>query len=128
MAKKKTRKRATARKAVRKAAKSAARRHAAPTKKPARPVKAGPAAEPLVLYDLGPSPNSMKVRVTLGYKGLPYRKIAVNSGNRAPVIKVSRQPLTPVLLHGGRAVYDSAGILRYLDANFPQAPSIFSMD
>ena len=80
------------------------------------------------LYDLAPSPNNMKVRVALNYKGIPFEKIPVKSNDRAEVIRVSGQPLTPVLLHGDVVVFDSGAILRYLDANFRDTPRLFSED
>jgi glutathione S-transferase len=82
----------------------------------------------LKLYDLGPSPNNIKVRCALAYKKLPYERVAVDPANREAVVKVSGQPLTPVLLHGDTVVFDSYAILRYLDANFPGTPRLFSAD
>jgi len=82
----------------------------------------------ITLYDLGPSPNSMKARIALNYKEIPFEKIPVNPEDRAAVIKASGQPLTPVLLHGGTVVYDSASILRYLEANFPGTRRLFTTD
>lgn len=85
--------------------------------------------EKLVLYDLAPSPNNMKARIALNYKELPFEKIPVEGmGDRADVIHVSRQPLTPVLKHGETVVWDSAAILRHLEGNFPNTRPIFSTD
>lgn len=80
----------------------------------------------LVLYDLALSPNSMKVRIGLAYKGLPYEKVpvALDDQTRELVIEVSGQPLTPVLVHGDTVVFDSGAILRYLDANFRDTPRL----
>ncbi|MFQ5744162.1 MAG: glutathione S-transferase family protein [Acidobacteriota bacterium] len=82
----------------------------------------------IVLYDLGPSPNNQKVRIALNYKGLPYRKIAVDPDDRSALVEASGQPLTPVMLHGDTVVYDSRSILRYLDSNFRDTPPLFSSD
>jgi glutathione S-transferase len=82
----------------------------------------------IVFYELAPSPNNMKVRLALNYKKLPFETVPVNPFDRTPVIKVSGQPLTPVLLHGEIVVFDSGSILRYLDANFPGTPRLFSED
>ncbi len=86
----------------------------------------------LVLHELTGSPNNVKVRMGLGYKGLEYeRKIvdmALGMAGRADLIALSRQPRTPVLQHGETVIYDSGGILRYLDANFPKTPTLFSDD
>ena len=77
------------------------------------------------LLTLPPSPNNVKVRLALKLKGLPYEAKEFTFENRDEVIEKSGQPLTPVLLDGDRVVYDSFGILRYLDANWPE-PRLFS--
>ncbi len=86
----------------------------------------------LKLYELPPSPNNMKVRIALGYKKLDYERLPLQfddyPGDRTEIVKVSRQPLTPVLAHGDTVIFDSGAILRYLEANFPEAPTIFSGD
>jgi glutathione S-transferase len=84
--------------------------------------------QPVKLYDLAPSPNNIKARLALAYKEIPYERIPVDPANREPVIKVSGQPLTPVLLHGTSVVYDSYAITRYLDANWPSPPRLYSTD
>lgn len=85
-------------------------------------------SKPIKLYDLSPSPNNIKVRCALAYKKIPYERIFVNPQDRAEVVKVSGQPLTPVLMHGETVVYDSYAIMRYLDANFPQTPRLYSAE
>ena len=82
----------------------------------------------LKLYDLAPSPNNIKVRCALAFKKLPYERILVDPANREAVVRASTQPLTPVLLHGDTVVFDSYAIMRYLDANFPESPRLFSAD
>ena len=82
----------------------------------------------LKLYDLTPSPNNIKVRCALAYKKLPYERIGVDPANREAVVKASTQPLSPVLLHGETVVFDSYAIMRYLDANFPETPRLYSAD
>lgn len=83
---------------------------------------------PVKLYDLAPSPNNIKVRLALAYKKIPYQRIPVDFEKREPLVKISGQPLAPVLLHGDTVIYDSSAILRYLDANFPSPPRLFSSD
>ncbi|MCZ6778628.1 MAG: glutathione S-transferase family protein [Acidobacteria bacterium] len=80
------------------------------------------------LYDLAPSPNNIKVRLALAYKRIPYERIPVDLEEREPLIQVSGQPLAPVLVHGESVLFDSAAILRYLDANWPSPPRLFSSD
>lgn len=84
------------------------------------------------LHTLHGSPNNMKVRIALGIKGLDYETIPLGfdayPGDRSSIVEVSRQPLTPVLVHGDRVMFDSGAILRYLEANFPETTPIFSND
>lgn len=83
----------------------------------------------LKLYDLAPSPNNIKVRVALGFKGLEYERIPVDPADRAELIRVSGQPLAPVLLDGETVIIDSHSILRYLDANYrDRGPRLYSED
>lgn len=83
---------------------------------------------PVRMYDLAPSPNNIKVRLALAYKKIPYERIPVDFEKREPLVKISGQPLAPVLAHGDTVIFDSAAILRYLEANFPSTPRLFSAD
>ena len=69
--------------------------------------------------------NNIKVRVALGYKELEYAFHPVDPRERAGIVELSGQHLTPVLAHGDVVLFDSAAILRYLDANFPGTPKLF---
>ena len=80
----------------------------------------------LKLYELPPSPNNVKARIALNYKGLQFERIPVDPMNRTPVVEVSGQPLTPVLVHKGAVICDSGAILRYLDANFRDTQPLWS--
>ena len=84
------------------------------------------------LHELPPSPNNTKVRIGLAYKGLEYERRPFNfeafPGDRTPVVDLSGQPLTPVLVHDDRVMFDSGAILRYLEANFRDTPPLFSAD
>jgi len=82
----------------------------------------------LTLYDLHGSPNSVKVRLALGYLGLPFEKVAVQPMDRAAVIEASGQPLCPAITHGATRLYDSSAILRYLDANLAGDKRLYSAD
>ncbi len=86
----------------------------------------------LTLHELTGSPNNVKARIALGYKGLKYDRKPVElseyPGNRDSVVKLSRQPRLPVLQHGQNVIFDSGAILRYLEANFPDTPPIFDED
>jgi glutathione S-transferase len=80
------------------------------------------------MWDLGPSPNSKKVRLALGYKGLDYERISVDPKERGEIVSVSGQPLTPVLKHGETVMFDSNAILRYVDANVKREPRLYAED
>lgn len=72
--------------------------------------------------------NNLKVRVALGYKGIPYTFHTIDPADRAEVVRLSGQVLTPVMVHGEVVLFDSAAILRYLDANFRDTPKLFGND
>jgi glutathione S-transferase len=69
--------------------------------------------------------NNIKVRVALGYKGIPYTFHTIDPADRTQIVRLSGQNLTPVMVHGDRVLFDSAAILRYLDANFRDTPRLF---
>jgi glutathione S-transferase len=70
----------------------------------------------------------MKVRAALAFKKIPHQRIDIDPAHREEVVKLSGQPLTPILKHGDAVVYDSYGIMRYLDANWRQGPALYSAD
>ena len=87
----------------------------------------------LILHELTPSPNNVKVRIALGFKGLPYERQPLELQgafpfDRSGVVALSGQPRLPVLQHGEAIIPESTAILRYLDANFRDTPSLFSAD
>lgn len=86
----------------------------------------------LKLVEITGSPNNVKVRIALGYKGLEYEREPLEfegfPGDRSGVVACSTQPRTPVLTHGETVIFDSGGILRYLDANFPATPRLYTED
>lgn len=72
--------------------------------------------------------NNFKVRVALGYKHIPYDFERIDPADRSEILRLSGQSLTPIMVHGDRVLFDSAAILRYLDANFPDRPKLFPED
>lgn len=82
----------------------------------------------LSLYQLGASPNSIKVRLALGLKKLPCQVIDTDPTDDSKIVALSGQALRPILVHGGRTIYDSHAILRYLDANWRVGPRLFGGD
>lgn len=87
---------------------------------------------PLELHQLPGSPNSTRIRLALGYKKLPHTRHDFTPdtfpGDRSGIIALSGQPRLPVLVHGDTKIFDSAAIVRYLEANFPDAPKLFRED
>ncbi|MGH2394904.1 MAG: glutathione S-transferase N-terminal domain-containing protein, partial [Candidatus Limnocylindria bacterium] len=63
------------------------------------------------LLEFHRSPNSVKVRVALGYKGLEYEIREMMAADRAPMIEAAGWPLVPILLDGDVVMRDSAAIL-----------------
>lgn len=84
-------------------------------------------ADTLTIHGFDTS-NNYKVRVALGYKHIPYTFVRIDPTDRSDILRLSGQPLTPVMVHGDTVLFDSAAILRYLDANFPDAPKLFPED
>ena len=78
----------------------------------------------LILHGFETS-NNFKVRIALGYKGLGYEFRAIHPEQRDAIVALSGQHLTPVLEHGDTVLFDSAAILRYLDAQFRDTPRLF---
>jgi glutathione S-transferase len=83
-----------------------------------------PMTSDLVIHGYETS-NNIKVRVALGYKEIPYAFNKIDPADRTEILKLSGQRLTPVMVHGDRVLFDSAAILRYLEANFPGRPPLF---
>ena len=70
--------------------------------------------------------NNLKVRMALKHKGIPFTFETIDPSDRGEIERLSGQPLTTVMVHGDRVLFDSAAILRYLDANFPATPRLFA--
>ncbi len=91
---------------------------------------------PITLHEIPPSPNNIKVRIGLNYKGIPFERrpipmqpgVPPSQSDRSSLTALTRQPFTPVLEHDGIRMFDSSAILRYLEANFPETPTIVSPD
>jgi glutathione S-transferase len=76
------------------------------------------------LLEFHRSPNSVKVRVALGWKGLDYEMREMMAADRGPMIEAAGWPLVPILLDGEVVMRDSAAILHYLEANYRDAPRL----
>lgn len=82
----------------------------------------------LKFHELAPSPNSVKVRLALKFKAVPFEVVEVDPSDRASVLAVSGQELTPVIEDRGIVLNDSEAILHYLDANYPDSPRLYPGD
>lgn len=82
----------------------------------------------LTFYELAPSPNGLKTRLMLRYKGVPFETVAVDPNDRSPVVEVSGQELTPVILDKEIVLNDSEAISHYLDANYRDRPRLWPSD
>ena len=77
------------------------------------------------LYRFPLSTNVERVALALAHKKLPVESVEVNPRDRSRVLAVSGQELVPViedLEHGGKVVFDSMEIVRYLDETYPENP------
>ncbi|HUP02161.1 MAG TPA: glutathione S-transferase family protein [Gemmatimonadota bacterium] len=76
------------------------------------------------LLEFHRSPNAVKVRVALNYKGLDYVTEEMMAADRRPMIEAAGWPLIPILLDGDVVMRDSAAILHYLEANYRDGPAL----
>lgn len=103
--------------------------------------------QPIVLYDIPGndpqtlrwSPNSWKTRISLAYKGLPYKSAWVELPDIEPTCKKLGVPHTQLSPSGestytvpfiydpntDRHVVESAAIAKYLDETYPDTPKLF---
>jgi glutathione S-transferase len=81
----------------------------------------------LRVYRIPFSTNVERVSLALAHKGLDVEWEDVDPTDRSPVERVSGQSLVPVLVDGGRVVFDSTVILGYLE-NLKPEPALFPRD
>ena len=74
------------------------------------------------LYRFRFSTNVERVTLALASKNLEVDSIWVDPNDRGSVEEVSVQRLVPVIDDGGRVVFDSTVILRYLEERYPEPP------
>lgn len=89
----------------------------------------------ITLYELHWSHYCEKIRLALNYLGLPWQMIGIDAFKKE---QLRRHPLPPHLKkhtvpaiyddQTGQFVMDSTPILRYLTAQYPQAPQLFPGD
>ena len=76
-------------------------------------------------FELAPSPNNVKIRLALRFKGIDFVSVPVDPRDRRPIVELSGQELTPVIRDRGIVLNDSEAILQFLDANYPGKPRLF---
>jgi glutathione S-transferase len=77
----------------------------------------------ITLYDNPFSPFARKVRMVLGYKGLPFASIdALALAEHDRLLAVNPRGEVPVLVDGEVTVVNSADIVTYLDHRYPDRP------
>jgi glutathione S-transferase len=76
------------------------------------------------LLEFHRSPNAVKVRVALNYKGLEYEIEEMMAADREPMLEAAGWPMIPILIDGDVVMRDSLAILHYLEANYHDAPSL----
>ncbi len=77
------------------------------------------------LYRFPLSGNVERVSLALAHKKLPVESVVIDPADRTLIRKVSGQDLVPVIediAHGGRMIYDSMEIVRYIDDTYPDHP------
>ena len=82
----------------------------------------------LKFWELGPSPNNIKIRMALRFKGIEFEAIALDPSDRSELVAESGQELAPVVADRGIVLNDSEAILQYLDANYRDTPRLFPAD
>ncbi|KZV74461.1 hypothetical protein PENSPDRAFT_573097 [Peniophora sp. CONT] len=94
---------------------------------------------PITFYDLRfkpglpGSPNAWKTRFTLNYKGIPYKTTYLSFVEIKPALQAASVPpleadfytVPSIIDHAtGQAISDSMRIAEYLDAQYPDTPTI----
>ncbi len=70
------------------------------------------------------SPNCWRTRLALAHKGLPVETVAWRFTEKE-AIAASGQGKVPVLVEGGRWLFESWVIAEYLEETYPDRPSLF---
>ncbi len=76
----------------------------------------------LTLYRAPFSTNVERVTLALAHKGLAAEFAWIDYADRSDVLRVSGQPLVPVLVDGEQVIVDSTHILRHLERRNPEPP------
>jgi glutathione S-transferase len=74
------------------------------------------------LYRAPFSTNVERVALALAHKGLAVESLTIGYDDRSEVLRVSGQPLVPVIDDAGTIVADSMAIIAHLEQHHPHAP------
>ncbi|KAI9307020.1 hypothetical protein BJ944DRAFT_262579 [Cunninghamella echinulata] len=78
------------------------------------------------------SPNTLKTRIALNLKNIPYDNHFLTFPQIHETIpkitKNGKRPTVPVIVDRGNVIQDSWEIAKYLDATYPNTPSLFNGD
>jgi glutathione S-transferase len=77
---------------------------------------------PLRVYRVPFSTNVERVALAAAHKGVEIGWVDIPYDDRTEVVRVSGQPLVPVLVDGDLVLSDSPRILEYLEERFPEPP------
>ena len=77
---------------------------------------------PLRAYRVPFSTNVERVALALAHKGVEVEWVDVPYDDRTEIVRVSGQPLVPVLVDGDLVLHDSPRILEHLEERFPEPP------
>ena len=82
---------------------------------------------PLRVYRVPFSTNVERVALAAGHKGIAVEWVDVPADDRSEVVRVSGQPLVPILVDGDVVLHDSPRILAHLEERCPE-PALYPRD
>ncbi len=86
-------------------------------------------ASPIELWQFNFSMFPERARWALDFKGIPYRLHTLLPGPHAPLLmRRFGQTSMPILQHGAEVRKQSADVLAYLEARFPDAPALLPLE